>query len=186
MRTATDEQERRAIAWFLSSKSEESFCALFDAFYRRLYCYFTARGISGDDGEELAQDVMFLVYRHAAQLREVHAFHAWLFQIAHNEYLQYVRRKASRPATVEYEPLASYLAETLSRDEELADAPLQEWLGGLEHVEREILLLRFVDDLGYPEISQILGIPVGTVKWRAFTAKEKLGTLMGKTLKRRA
>src|SRR5215475_2781235 len=155
MSTRTDEKERRAIADFLSRRTEEALCALFDAFYVRLCRYFWAHDVERTIAEELSENVMFQVYRHVAQLRDGRSFSGWMFQIARNEWLQHRRRVASQPSTVAYEPIAYHLEDTLDSGERLdVDGPFREWMKYLDEAESEILTLRFVEDLDYPEISQ--------------------------------
>ena len=177
----TDERERRAIADFLSRRTEEAFCGLFDALYVRLCRYFAAHNVEWTVAEELSENVMFLVYRRISQLRDGASFYGWMFQIARNEWLQHRRRLATEPATIAYEPIAARLQDTLDSGERLsADGPFREWMQHLDETESEILTLRFVEDLDYPEIAQILGIPVGTIKWKVFNAKSKLAELTGR------
>ena len=40
--------------------------------------------------------------------------------------------------------------------------------------EREIMMLRYIDELEYHEISELVGLPQGTVQWKIFNAKKKL------------
>lgn len=182
MSTESDERGRQAIAGFLSERTEERFCVLFDAFYGRLRRYFAARAVDRTGAEELAENVMFQVYRHVSQLRDGASFHGWVFQIARNEYLQYRRKSAAALPTVEYEPLAGRLADTLDSGERMdGEGPFREWMSHMDEAEREILILRFVEDLDYPEISAVLGIPVGTIKWKVFNAKKKLAAVTGRT-----
>ena len=47
-------------------------------------------------------------------------------------------------------------------------------MGFLEPAEREVARLRFVDELSYEEMTVVLGVPMGTVKWRLFNIKKKL------------
>lgn len=179
MNFAGEVRERAAIAAFLSLRSEESFQGLFQVLYPRMHRHFLARGLDGGAAEELAQNVMFLVYRHVAQLRDQPSFYGWLFRIARNEYLQYARRNCSGIATVEYEPLSAWLAETIPAPGAARESgALAGWLAHLEPTEREILMLHFAEDLGYREIAAALGIPVGTVKWKAFVARAKLSELL--------
>ena len=181
MSTGSDEKERQAIAGFLSERTEERFCVLFDAFYRRLSRYFVARGVDASYAEELAENVLFQVYRHASQLRDGASFHGWIFQIARNEFLQHRRKSAAGLPTVEYEPLAGRLTKTLSsRECSGHEGAFREWMTHMDETEREILVLRFIEDLDYPEISEALGIPVGTIKWKVFNAKRKLAVVTGR------
>lgn len=181
MSTRSDEKEREAIAGFLSERTEERFCVLFDVFYGRLCRYFGARAVDGHVAEELAENVMFLVYRRISQLRQSESFHGWIFRIARNEFLQHRRKSATALPTVEYEPLAGHLANTLDSGGPMdSEGPFREWMTHMDETEREILVLRFVEDLDYPEISAVLGIPVGTIKWRVFNAKQKLAAVTGR------
>jgi RNA polymerase sigma-70 factor (ECF subfamily) len=181
MSAASDDRERQAIAGFLSERTEERFCALFDAFYGRLCRYFEARTVDRACAEELAENVMFQVYRHVSQLRDGASFHGWIFQIARNEFLQHRRKSAAALPTVEYEPLARRLADTLESGARVdGGGPFRDWMSKMDETEREILILRFVEDLDYPEISEALGIPVGTIKWKVFNAKRKLAAVTGR------
>jgi DNA-directed RNA polymerase specialized sigma24 family protein len=45
-----------------------------------------------------------------------------------------------------------------------------------------LIILRFVEDLGYEELALALGIPTGTVKWRLFNAKKKLSKSLERQL----
>ena len=187
MSTGSDEKERYAIAGFLSERTEERFCVLFDSFYGRLCRYFAARGVDGPSAEELAENVMFQVHRHVAQLRSGASFHGWIFQIARNEYLQHRSKSAASLPTVEYEPLAGRLANTLDSGERLGgEGPFREWMSHMDEAEREILVLRFVEDLNYGEISEVLGMPVGTIKWKVFSAKQKLAAITGRKVAKQA
>ena len=49
----------------------------------------------------------------------------------------------------------------------------------LEPDERQIMMLRYCEELCYREIATALGIPLGTVKWKIFIAKERLCTELG-------
>ena len=75
-------QERTAAEEFLESPSEASFYSLFRIFSPQLTSFFRARGCELALSEDLAQDVMFTVYRKADQLRDRTLFRAWLFKIA--------------------------------------------------------------------------------------------------------
>ena len=89
--------------------------------------------------------------------------------------------------TVEYEPLAGRLANRLDSGEQPGrEGPFREWMSQMDESEREILVLRFVEDLGYAEISEVLGMPVGTIKWKVFNAKQKLAAITGRKAAKQA
>ena len=57
-----------------------------------------------------------------------------------------------------------------------------EWVSYLDPAERDIIILRFVEELSYEELAAALAIPVGTVKWRLFNAKKKLAPIIKASL----
>jgi RNA polymerase sigma-70 factor (ECF subfamily) len=52
----------------------------------------------------------------------------------------------------------------------------------LDPAERDIIILRFVEELSYEELAVTLAIPIGTVKWRIFNAKKKLAPIIKASL----
>ncbi|MBO0721009.1 MAG: RNA polymerase sigma factor [Blastocatellia bacterium] len=177
-------EEKQAIELFLETRTEESFCALFESFYARVRRYFLLRGLETTIAEELAQNVMFIAYQRGGDVREKGLFIGWLFKIAKNEMLRHWRHQRSRSEIAEFEPLSEYLAEMLTTEMETAhNSDFADWMSYLEPAEREIVILRFVEEFSYEELATALGIPVGTVKWRLFNAKKKLAAVIGASLK---
>jgi DNA-directed RNA polymerase specialized sigma24 family protein len=86
-------QEQEAVAAFLANGSQESFRALFEALYPKLVRYFVVRGLELPVAEELAQDVLMTTYQHANSLRQKECFFGWLFRVAGNRHLQYLRQR---------------------------------------------------------------------------------------------
>jgi RNA polymerase sigma-70 factor (ECF subfamily) len=175
-------EEKQAIELFLQTRTEESFCDLFEWVYARVRRYYLLRGLETAIAEELAQNVMLIVYRRAGDLREDELFHGWLFKIAKNEMLGHWRQQRTRSDLVKFEPFSEDLTERLTTEtEEALHSNFAEWMRYLDPPEREIVILRFVEELSYEELAGALGIPIGTVKWRLFNAKKKLSSVI-KTL----
>ena len=173
--------ERLAAEEFLATRSEESFIALFELVYPKVMCFFLVRGVQRTTAEELAQDVLTSVYRHASTLREPQFFFAWLFRIARNNLFQYLRKHRREKHTISIDEMDSDTSREIQVDGGAVNLELCDWLRCLESEERQIMMLRYVEELGYQEIATVLGIPLGTVKWKIFDAKSKLaGILKGK------
>lgn len=171
--------EKQTIELFLTTGSEEAFCALFESVYPRVRRYFLLRGLDGMTAEDLAQEVLLTVYRRAAGVRDLKLFHGWLFAIARNELMRHWRQQQARPATTELEPLSDELTDTLFIEPAvLRDSRFQSWLAWLEPAERDLIVLRFVEELSYEELATVFDIPTGTVKWRLFNAKKKLSQII--------
>jgi RNA polymerase sigma-70 factor, ECF subfamily len=154
---------------FVAKPNEEHFAALFRVLAPQLLVYFRARGCEVGVAEDLTQEVMLTLFRKVDGLRELGLFRPWLFRIAKNELLQYLRQQGRR-------------VETLNLPDELgsvnwnpfAGLALGEWLACLPAGDRELLLLRYVDGFAYHEISELLEMPMGTVQWRVFQLKKRL------------
>jgi RNA polymerase sigma-70 factor (ECF subfamily) len=171
--------DRLVIENFLLTGADEDFCALFEAVYPRLRRYFLLRGIEAGEAEELAQDVMVIVYQRAGEIREKEYFNGWLFKVAKNELARCWRRRRIRNRIAEIEPLEDEMAEQLMTETDVAgSSDFAEWVSYLEPAERDIVILRFVEELSYEELAVALGVPIGTVKWRLFNAKKKLAPII--------
>ncbi len=123
------------------------------------------------DAEDVLQEVYLSAFQKFPQLRSRASFKAWLISIARNKCNDYFRRKA---AVLEI-PI-----------EELAEAELSAGRHGISEVytvsdtierlgekEKQILYLCFWKELPQVEIAKRLGVPLGTVKSRLHTAKQK-------------
>jgi RNA polymerase sigma-70 factor (ECF subfamily) len=164
-------EEQQAIRSFLSSPTDESFCALFTTIYPRVRGYFLGRHLDELTAEDLAQAVLFKVYQKFGELKNPALFYGWLFAIARNELLQHWRQQQARIETVELDPMADIF---MTEPDELSQLQFMEWLSLLEPNERELVLLRFVEGLTYEELATALDIPLGTVESRLFALRKTL------------
>ena len=167
-------KEREAVEAFLATGSEESFRALFEALYSKLVRYFVVRGLELQAAEELAQDVLMTTYQHAGTLRQKECFFGWLFKIAGNRHLQYLRQRKRKIETIGLSNNAVFGLKRSQTSEIERQSDFLRWMGMLEPVERQIMMLRYIEELGYQEIANALHLPLGTVKWKIFAAKERL------------
>jgi RNA polymerase sigma-70 factor (ECF subfamily) len=169
--------EQDAAREFLATGSEEAFAILSGFLVPKLLRYFEIRGCDPESAEELAQDVLLAAYRHAAGIRSPNAFGAWVYRIARNALLQLVRRRGREVPTVALHGLRREPGTRSGRPDE---PTFGEWIACLGPDERELMMLRFVDDLSYDEIAAVLEIPAGTAKWKVFDCKSKILAQMRK------
>ena len=123
--------------------------------------------------EDLAQETWIRVFRGIARLREPSKLRAWLFGIAHRVAMDRLRGKYAAPPMVDTE-LTNIEIDDDSVNLEQEIATLEQELARLPIVEREALTLFYLQELSLEEISEILGIPLGTVKSRLFRARRIL------------
>jgi len=134
-----------------------------------------------EDAEEVAQEAFVAAYRHLGDFREDASFKTWLLSIAWRKALtrrrnvkSLLRRFVQPPDDVEWQvPEAGRSQEQAVLDRELHGHVRRE-IGRLAPKLRDALLLASAGDQSYTEIAGVLGIPVGTFKWRVTEARRQL------------
>jgi RNA polymerase sigma-70 factor (ECF subfamily) len=147
--------------------------------------YTLARYLLRDehDAQDVVQDAVLRALRYFDGYRDGDA-RAWLLTIVRNCCLSWQRRhRADRLAV----PFADEVTEQLSDPQEsdaLAierseRAVLERAIATLPTEFREVIVLREVEDLSYKEISEVVGIPIGTVMSRLARARKRLAAALG-------
>jgi RNA polymerase sigma-70 factor, ECF subfamily len=125
--------------------------------------------------DDLLQDVWIDVFHDLPRLTEPASFLPWLYRIARNRVYRTLRR---------CEPVMEdiYLAADESTDEDTFTpedaAAVHAALDRLTPEHREVLFLRFMEDMSYEDIARVTGQPLGTVRSRIHHAKRNLRTLI--------
>lgn len=125
---------------------------------------------------DLTQEVWLRVLQGLGKLRDVAQFRSWLFGIAHRTFMDRLRSRYARPeqAPVDWDALAAADDGDNDDDEHELLQALTIGLQNLPLVEREVLVLFYLDDLSLADIAAALRIPAGTVKSRLFRARALL------------
>jgi RNA polymerase sigma-70 factor (ECF subfamily) len=149
----------------------------------RIFRMIFYRTRSRQDAEDICQDVFLKAFRSLKKLKDPERFESWLFRIAVNRVNDYHRRQKfrslfspleDRDSEDNPEPPAARSHSTMEaivRKEfwERVQAMLQQ----LSQMEREVFLLRFLDDLGIKEIANVLHKSESTVKTHLYRALGK-------------
>jgi RNA polymerase sigma-70 factor (ECF subfamily) len=170
-------REAAVMNQFLDTPGEHSFGELFTTFTPRLVAFFRARGCVLA-AEDLAQEVMFTVYRKAGQLRDRALFRAWMFRIARNTLSRHYGRESRDIDTVDLADVPERLIACDGSHGGTSAFEFNDWMDFLEPREKEALTLRFVEEREYHEIAAAQNIPIGTAQWRVFNAKRKLAPVL--------
>ena len=135
------------------------------------------------DAEDLTQDVFVRAYRSIARLREPQRFRSWLYTIAVNRVNDYLRKKRVRSIFKssdegpEIQPEADDRRENPEALEQVLKEDFWRQVGRiaqkLSKMEREVFMLRFMDDLNIAEIAQILKKSESTIKTHLYRALTK-------------
>jgi RNA polymerase sigma-70 factor (ECF subfamily) len=124
--------------------------------------------------DDLAQQVFLQAWRSLRNLRSVNAFGAWLRSLAINTWRAHVRAgKAARTENADVD-------ETAAPDSQVAgeQLDLDRALSSLSSDERVCIVLAYSEGMTHGEISDVTGLPLGTVKSHIRRGAERLRTLL--------
>lgn len=162
--------DAQLVARALGGSDEEAFRLIVER-YQAAIRGFLRRLLAGDHGtaDDLAQDTFLLAYRKLHTLRKAEGLASWLHSIAYRQFLQHGRKHGrTRP-----------VAEPPDAGHDPRDAMDSEWLlprlmAQASETERACLTLAYAAGMSHPEISEITGLPLGTVKSHITRGKRKL------------
>jgi RNA polymerase sigma-70 factor (ECF subfamily) len=131
--------------------------------------------------EDLVQDVFLTAYEKISLYDPSQSkFTTWLFVIARNKSINWLRRKRHRTGTADFEPV-DYRHDGRDDDESEFFMQLDRALAALPVAQRTAFVLAEIEELPYDEIARIEGTRLGTVKSRVHRAKTKLRSLLQRT-----
>ena len=142
--------------------------------------YLAAQGAPDEELEDLTQEALFKAFRSLATFRGGASFRTWLLAIGGNV-LKDRRRQWRRTQVVELTPdLRDPSGDPGAHAEaEWAAERLQEGIGKLARLQREVFLMRAQQGLGYEEIASGLGITQGAARVHYHHAVKRLKAWIG-------
>lgn len=164
-----------------SESGPETASVFFQGDYTRIFRYILSMVHDNAEAQDLTQETFLRAYRGREALREAGAQTAWLYRIATHVCLDRLRqhaRRAPRESETDLdqvevaEPDAPSLQQTIERDE--MSGCVQGYLNRLPDSYRAVILLHDMHELTAPEIAQLLGESLATVKIRLHRARHKL------------
>jgi RNA polymerase sigma-70 factor (ECF subfamily) len=176
----------------MATHSDLDSTGLFDARYKafletmtqlrpRLHRYCARMTGSVLDGEDIVQEALFEAYRKLDTFDERRALSPWLFRIAHNRCIDFLRRRGVREEAEA--AAAGPIAVSPGDPSALMVGPAVERLVvALPPKERACVLLKDVFDYSLEEISELVGSSVGAVKAALSRGRSKLADLPGAPL----
>ncbi len=177
LRTPAAEGERSLV---LAARrgDEDAFRELYEAY--REPVWRLVNGLVGDpvQAQDILQNVFLKAFRGLAGFRFRSGLYTWIYRIARNESLNHLRKRDTEPAASwvvavgadETDATPAAAAERERRDQ------LREAVARLPFRMREVVVLRYMEDLSYQEMSRVLGCPPGTVASRLARALAELGS----------
>jgi RNA polymerase sigma-70 factor (ECF subfamily) len=172
----TDEQ----LALAVQNGEPDKFGELVERYEAKLLRYARKFLLDPDDAQDIVQDIFIKAYENMRSFDTTRRFSPWIYRIAHNEFVNDLKKKQSRRTmfTIDFDTLFPYLTAADTADgaalERDTRETLERHLGGLDPKYREPLILYYLESMDYREIADILRIPVSTVGVRLARARAML------------
>lgn len=151
--------------------------------HRGIVFRVAARIVGPHDAEDVSQDAFLRAFHRLDQYRGTATFRTWLLQITQNTAINTLTRSRRRPTEVAHDapepadndPVRQPAMELERRERQRR---LELKLRGLRPEYRSLLVLRDLEGLSYNEISEVLEMPLGSVKGRLHRARDELIDLL--------
>lgn len=150
------------------------FAQLYDRFSKPIYRYLYSRVGNQTDAEDLTAQTFLTVLEKLPRYRERGHFKAWLFTIARNKSMDHFREKRSEVQldAAEMRSGQKDLLVDLIQNEQIQQ--LSTLIHSLDQDEQELLRLRYVADLSFPEMAALLGKRQDAVKKSLYRLQARL------------
>ena len=165
-------------------RAQESLVRLYEA---RLYGHILRIVKNTEDARDILQETMVRALTQLDQFNPAHSFTGWVYRIATNKALDFLRHRKVEFRTFTYEedvPIETVADQAVPGDEAVADRldweTVEACMERLDPRYRAVLFLRYRDGLAYKEIAEALGIPMGTVKVLLHRGRNELKRLVRK------
>ncbi len=133
--------------------------------------------------EEVSQDTFVKVYRSLAGFKGKSAFSTWIFKIAYNQCLDYLKKQeygpeimSSEPEILKYRSVGPEVDVKLESDD--LKGAIRQGLDALAPEDSLIITLYYLEEQNMEEISQIMGINTNTAKVRLHRSRQRLAEIM--------
>src|SRR4051812_31055624 len=152
------------------------------------------RSASSDEVEDLVQEALTKAMLHLNSYSEEYAFTTWLYRIATNHAIDYLRRRKLNAFSISAPPsISTSKGEDDSKEFEISDSSwvpddvmladertslIDAAIEQLPENYKKIIKLRHSDDMEYEEIARVLNLPMGTVKVHLHRARAALAKML--------
>jgi RNA polymerase sigma-70 factor (ECF subfamily) len=143
-----------------------------------LLSYIKRFSFNSDDSEDILQEVYLKVYRNLYGFDIEKKFSSWIYRIAHNETINYLKKNNNKIKLSLEEINEDIFDKKINLENEIDQKflakEMSHYLKLLKDKYREILILFYFEEKSYEEIAEILHIPKNTVGTYIFRAKQNL------------
>lgn len=143
----------------------------------RLYWHVRSLVVSHEDADDLMQDIYLKAWNSLPSFKGDSGLFTWLWRIATNESLNFLRWKKVRYA-LQFQDLSDVLAHKVEAasdfDGDAAEAALQKAIAALPAKQKAVFCMRYYEELPFSQIAEITGTSEGALKASYHQAKKKI------------
>jgi RNA polymerase sigma-70 factor (ECF subfamily) len=187
------EYDFKLVQQALADADQKAYAELMDRYRDSVYFMLLKMVNNKDDADDLTIEAFGKAFNKLHQYAPNYAFSTWLFKIATNNCIDFVRRKKMQVYSLD-KPIEGSDGSEISVEVKSQTLDPEEWLIKKQKVKhmravvdklkpryRNLVELRYYKELSYEEIAQQLDLPLGTVKAQLFRAREFLYNMMKNT-----
>lgn len=172
------------LQWYHTSASrEKGFAALVSKYQQPLYWHIRRMVINHADADDVLQNVFLKVWKGLTNFREESNLYTWLYRIATNESLSFIEKEKRRGLVNLDEEVVGTTAQQQMKADPHFDEKKLEWklqlaIQQLPEKQRVVFNLRYFDEMGYREMSEVLQTSEGALKASYHHAVKKLEEML--------
>lgn len=159
-------QDEESLIRRAKQRDQMALTQLYEENFDRIYRYIVLKIGEKTEAEDMTQQVFLSAFKSIPSFKyKGTPFSSWLFRIAHNQIVDYLRKKSKRATVPLDESLVSSNSDPrLEAERNLAIAQLVSAAKKLTKTQREVISLRFAGELSIAEVAKVMGKSVGAVK----------------------
>ena len=175
--------DKELIALLAEGRYEAVFNTLVKEYSERLYWHQRHFTASHEDADDLLQEVFIKLWQVLPTFRGESSFFTWMYRIATNEALSWLRKKKVR-AALDFQSLENILCAKIEDDPyfdgDEVDRALQKAIAALPGKQKQVFLLRYYDEMPYEQIAEIVDSSVDSAKVLYHTAYKRIKEMLQK------
>ena len=165
--------------------AERLFNEIVRDFSERVYWHVRRFVNNHEDADDLVQEIFLKIWTALPSFRGEAQLFTWVYRIATNETLNWLRREKVRSA-LRFTSIDAEMERRIDSDPffdgDAADRALSKAVAKLPEKQRQVFIMRYYDELPYEEMSAVLGTSVGALKASYHIAQEKVRAALGKDI----
>ncbi len=156
---------------------EKVFNEIVETYSERLYWHVRRFTCSHEDTDDLLQDIFIKIWKALPSFRGEAQLYTWVFRIATNETLNFLRKEKVR-SLLRFQNADAEIERKIDSDPYFngtqAERALSKEIAKLPEKQRIVFIMRYYDDMPYEEISRVLDTSVGSLKASYHIAQQKI------------